>query len=245
MVKSKLISFIGKYNLGGNIDSVKLVVEKDVLTTVILSPERSIHGTIRMKDFVFPDAELAVYETSRLKQILNCITEDMVIDPVIENGKTVAIKIENKDGKTKANFALSDISVIPATPPIKNIPKFNLEIPLTKEFIADFIRAKNSLGDAENFTIIQDKKGTNVVVGYSPTLNTHKISIKVIPTVGKDVLAAPISFSARYLKEILQANPEVVDSTMFVSDGGMAQVKVGTDNTDFCANYYLTKVPIV
>ena len=44
MQKSKLDKFIQKYNLGGNVNSVKWKSEGDSLTTSFVTPDKSLLG---------------------------------------------------------------------------------------------------------------------------------------------------------------------------------------------------------
>ena len=67
MQKSKLDRFIQKYNLGGNVNSVKWKSEDDTLTTTFVTPDKSLLGTVKVNKFKFEDAELGIYQTDQLR----------------------------------------------------------------------------------------------------------------------------------------------------------------------------------
>lgn len=249
MIKSKLISFIGKYNLGGTIPSVKLTVVDKVLTTSVSSDEKNMLGVIRMNDFELEDAEVGIHDTALLKTLLGVVSEDVKIELAKVDDDAKSLKITDKDG-SKVNFTLAELDIIPVAPKLKSTPSdFELEIPLTKEFIARFIKAKAALNDVTSFTILQSENEakeleTNIIIGYSPTINSNSISLKVTPNAKKNVMAAPMSFSAKYFKEVLSANAEAGESTFFVSDKGLGYVEFGTDKTEFQSKYYFIPIKL-
>ena len=61
MQKSKLDRFIQKYNLGGNVNSVKWKSTTDTLSTTFVTPDKSLLGTVKASKFQFEDAEIGVY----------------------------------------------------------------------------------------------------------------------------------------------------------------------------------------
>ena len=63
MQKSKLDRFIQKYNLGGNVNSVKWKSNGDSLSTSFVTPDKSLLGNVKVSNFNFEDAELGVYQT--------------------------------------------------------------------------------------------------------------------------------------------------------------------------------------
>ena len=48
MQKSKLDKFIQKYNLGGNVNSVKWKSSGDTLTTTFVTPDKSLLGSVKL-----------------------------------------------------------------------------------------------------------------------------------------------------------------------------------------------------
>jgi len=69
-------------------------------------------------------------------------------------------------------------------------------------------------------------------------MNSNRISLNVDCTCDGDV--EPISFSAKYLKEILNANRAAKSSSMKVSSQGLASVSFEHDG--FKSNYFLVEI---
>ena len=53
MQKSKLDKFIQKYNLGGNVNSVKWKSNGDTLSTSFVTPDKSLLGNVKVDKFPF------------------------------------------------------------------------------------------------------------------------------------------------------------------------------------------------
>ena len=60
MQKTKLNKFIQKYNLGGNVNSVKWKASSNKLTTSFVTPDKSLLGTVVANNVIFEDANLGV-----------------------------------------------------------------------------------------------------------------------------------------------------------------------------------------
>ena len=71
MEKSKLNRFISKYTLAGLVESVKWEIVDGELTTHIISDDKSVLGSISMKDFGYEDASFGVYDTTKLTKMLS------------------------------------------------------------------------------------------------------------------------------------------------------------------------------
>ena len=57
MQKSKLDKFISKYNLGGNVNSVKWKSNGDTLSTSFVTPDKSLLGSVTVDKFDFDTSE--------------------------------------------------------------------------------------------------------------------------------------------------------------------------------------------
>ena len=80
MQKSKLDKFISKYNLGGNVNSVKWKSKGDSMSTSFVTPDKSLLGSVKVDKFQFEDAELGVYQTDQLKSLINVLGDDVSLD---------------------------------------------------------------------------------------------------------------------------------------------------------------------
>ena len=235
MEKQSLNRFVSKYNLAGLVESVKWESKDGSLTTSFISDDKSVLGSVSMKEFEGTSAEFGVYDTTKLTKMLSVLGNDVDFNINDIDGKPVSLKF--KDKSTSVNYMLADLSVIPNVPDLKQLPDFNVEIKLDTTFISTFIKAKGALADENNFTFTcKDKKGS-IILGHS-NINTNRINIDVECVCEGDV--KPISFSATYLKEILVANKEATDATLKISSQGLAHISFSIDNYE--SNYYLVEI---
>jgi len=239
MEKQSLNRFVSKYNLAGLVESVKWESSEGSLTTSFISDDKSVLGSVTMKEFDSSDASFGVYDTTKLTKMLSVLGNDVDFSINDIDGKPVSLKF--KDGSTSVNYMLADLSVIPNVPDLKQLPEFDTEIKLDSNFITKFIKAKGALADENNFTFTC-KDGQNgsgqIILGYS-NINTNRINIDVDCTCSKDSVE-PISFSANFLKEILVANKEATDATLKISSQGLAHISFEVDNYE--SNYYLVEI---
>jgi hypothetical protein len=115
MQKSKLDKFIQKYNLGGNVNSVKWKSSGDSLSTSFVTPDKSLLGSVKVDKFPFEDAELGVYQTDQLKSLINVLGDLSVIsDPpqmkrLPEFGTQIKLDRKFIDTFVKGKGALSGV----------------------------------------------------------------------------------------------------------------------------------------
>ena len=233
MQKTKLNKFIQKYNLGGNVNSVKWKSGGDKLSTTFVTPDKSLLGTVKVDKFQFEDAELGVYQTDLLKNLLGVLDDDLSLTLSRFGDKAVALKAKN--GSVSVDYVLSDLSVIADPPELKRLPEFDTHIKLDSKFIETFIKGKSALSDVDTFTIVTTKEGTlEVVIGYSST-NTNRVNIPVDIT--KQNLTDSVTFNANLFKEVLVANKECTSAVLEVSNEGLARVNFKVD--DYDSTYYI------
>ena len=242
MDKTKLLTFIEKYNLGGSIESVKLVADGKALKVGFVAEDKTLAGNVTLKSCDIEASELCIFETARLKTFLKSLIEDDVkITLRKEDDRLVGIFLG--DTRKTINVVLADASVIPKAPNVKAPKDFDVEIPIDQNFIDDFVTSKNALPDVDSFTLMMNKAGDKLelVVGYA-AINSNRITVNITPTAGKDELAAPISFNANYFREILLKNQESTGAVFRVSATGIASISFSTDAFD--SNYFLIKKEI-
>jgi hypothetical protein len=241
MKKQILNSFIDKYSLNGTIESVKWIVDNNdkQIKTSSISDDKNVLSFVIVKDTAgLEDAELGVNDTTKLKKLLNVLGDDVNISFNKRDDKIVSLSLSTES--TDVQYVTADLSVIPNVPVLKKLPPFNLEIPLTKEFVGTFVKAKSALSDVDTLTFIKDKKDKiKLVIGYS-SVNSNRINIDVKSTDGKDSLGKTLHFSAKYLKEILTSNSDCENAVLKVSDAGIAHVEFNNDV--FNSNYYLVEI---
>ena len=232
MQKSKLDKFIQKYNLGGNVNSVKWKSSGDTLSTSFVTPDKSLLGNVKVNKFPFEESELGVYQTDQLKSLINVLGDDVSLDVSRAGDKAYSLKVKN--GPVSVDYVLSDLSVIADPPALKRLPEFGTQIKLDNNFINTFIKGKSALSDVDTFTIVKTNEGCDVVIGYSST-NTNRVNIPVECT-SCDV-DTPITFNANLFKEVLVANKECSSAVLEVSTEGLAKVNFKID--DYDSTYYI------
>ena len=232
MEKSKLNKFIQKYNLGGNVNSVKWKSDGDKLSTTFVTPDKSLLGTVNVDKFQFEEAELGVYQTDLLKNLLGVLDDDLSLTLSRFGDKAVALKAKN--GSVSVDYVLSDLSVIADPPELKRLPDFGTQIKLDAKFIDTFVKGKSALNDVDTFTILKTDNGVEVVIGYSST-NTNRVNIPVETTTNG--LTEPVTFNANLFKEMLVANKECKSAVLEVSNEGLAKVNFKID--DYDSTYYI------
>ena len=232
MQKSKLDRFIQKYNLGGNVNSVKWKSNGTTLSTSFVTPDKSLLGNVKVDKFSFDSSELGIYQTDQLKSLIGVLGDDISLNLTSAGDKAVSLNVKN--GTISIDYVLSDLSVIPDPPALKRLPEFGTKIKLDTKFINTFVKGKAALSDIDTFTILNGKSGVEVVIGYSST-NTNRVNIPV-ETESSD-LNTPISFNANLFKEVLVANKECTSAVLEVSNEGLAKVNFKVD--DYNSEYFI------
>ena len=233
MQKSKLNRFIQKYNLGGNVNSVKWKSNGDTLTTSFVTPDKSLLGNVKVDKFQFDNSELGIYQTDVLQKLIGALRDNIDLKLTQVDNKSVSLKVINDS--VSVDYVLSDLSVIPDPPALKRLPDFQTQVKLDENFIDTFIKGKSALADVDMFTFVNDKDGNlNAVIGYSST-NTNRVTIPVETT--KNGLMEPVTFNANLFKEMLVANKECKSAVLEVSNEGLAKVNFKID--DYDSTYYI------
>ena len=235
MNKKSISRFIQKYHLNGNINSVRWIVKNNELSTSFITSDRTLLGNVKLNNFKFDNSQIGINDTSQLNKLLNILGDDMSMSLTKFNNKAISLNVEN--GVVSFDYPLADLSVIPVVPDLKQLPDFNGEITLDNEFISTFVKSKGALSESDTFTFSCKNNKGSVVLGYQK-INSNRISINVNCKCDGDI--EPISFSAKYLKEILNANKGAKSSSLKVSSQGLAFATFEKDG--FTSNYYLVEI---
>lgn len=233
MEKSKFEKFINKYNLGGSCESVLYVVDNNSLTTRAISDDKNVLCEITAPSMGLPNGSYAVYETAKLRSLLGVLGEQLTVTPKNATGINFA------DTATEVTFVLADTSVIPNVPDLKKLPPFDMMVQMDEQFINTFVRAKSALAEVDTFTVMSDgtSNKADVVLGYS-SLNTNRVRIST--DTEEAVEMKPISFSAKYLREILVANKDAKGGKLEISSKGLLRTSFTVDN--ITSTYYLVQI---
>ena len=231
MTKTQLLGFIGKYSLGGNVESVTWKSDINSITTNFVSTDKTLKGSVNAKIGNIPDKEIGIYNTSQLVRMLSILDEDISLTT---NDTSLMIQ----DKYTNFSFVLADVDVIPKVPKLKMTPEFTATINVNDDFINRFVKSHGALPDSDFFTIESDVIGSELIFGYSNT-NTNRISYKVDIQTSENI--QPTHFSSNLMREILVANKGVT-GTIEISPVGLCRVKF--KNSTYSAEYYLVSKEI-
>lgn len=257
MNKNHIETFIKKYHLNGLFDQVRWVSENKTLKSTTMSSDKKFLHSVELKNWDgFGDAEVGIQDTARIKNMIGSLNDPISIDLIFDTppsqpelpdmgGTDPAKRIISmtlSDATKEYNYVAADLDVIQKAPQLKSTPVYDVEIKLSDTFITSFTDAKATLPECDLFTLIMSKKKNvlQMVLGYSETVNTMRCQIDVPAEAGKDVVKKPISFSAKALKEIINANSECKDAVLKVSEQGLSYIEY--DNDPFLAKYYMMKI---
>ena len=236
MNKSLLTSFINKYSLNGNIESVKWEVGKNQIETKSMTDDKTILSFVKLKENSGLEiSEIGINDTSKLQKLIGVLDDDIDISFNKHSDRIMSINLKSEN--TNVQYVTADLSVIPVVAKIRTMPEFNFKMKLTPEFIQKFVKAKNALADVNTLTFVNNNGQSQIIIGYSE-LNSNRISLDIEP-INKDLrLTNILHFNAKFLKEILVSNLDCKDAVLNISNSGLAHVEFDTDA--FNCNYYLT-----
>ena len=234
MDKSKLVKFINKYYLSGNVNSVAINSDGNGLSTRFVSGDKSLLGEVKLNNYSITQADFGVYQTDALLKMLSVLDNDVSVDLVKAEEK--AISLDAKDSGAKVRYMLSDLSVINTPPQLKQIPEFELLLNVDKTFVSKFISGKGALPDVESFTIVSGDK-PEVIIGYS-SIATNRVAVPIENQTDNTI--DNISFNANLFKDVLEANKECEAAVLEVSSEGLARITFNVG--DYESTYYLVAV---
>lgn len=241
MEKKTFEQFLKKYSLEGSVEGVKLVAKDKTLRTAAVTSDKTLLISVQLDNFIeFDNAEVGVYDTSKLKKMVSSfISDNISVSPNVVDGKIVSLKLS--DEKQEYSYTAADPSVIQNNSPgLKTEPEYNCEIILDNDFMSRFIKAKAVLQDIDLMTLMMDDDKLKLVIGYDVKLNSNRAIFNVSTTEGKSVVSKPITFSAKYFKEVLNANSDCSNAVFKVSDQGLATILFEKDN--FKSQYWFVAI---
>jgi hypothetical protein len=235
MNKNNLLKFIQKYSLGGLIESVAWNAEGTKLSVRFISDDKTLLGEVEYNAYTSTPMNVGIYTTSLLKNMIGVLDNDLTLKVDKAGDKSVSLKLSSDE--TETSYQLADLGVIPPVPDLKTLPDFGISIDMASNMIDKFIKAKGALSDVDTFTIFTEGGDLKMAIGYS-SISTNRVTF----TAQKDYAETvkPISFSAKYFKEILTANKEATSAKLKVSTDGLSNVEFQID--DFVCKYYLVEI---
>ncbi len=237
MEKSKIVDFIEKYSLGGNIEEVVIKVKTNKMTTDFVSPKgSSMIGFLEKRGIEMEDGEFGIVNTGNFKKLLSVMNE-VIKDATYsydKSGESIN-GIIFSDGNSEVNCITGNTSVIAKAPDFnEDIPEPDIVIKLDDYLMTNFIKGKNALSDVTTFTIIPHSKAVKFVIGHS-NIASNTVSFDVNCEKFKKI--DKLSFDAVMFKEVLVANKNAKKANMTISGEGLMTVVFEGD--DYKAQYYL------
>lgn len=235
MNKITLDTFIQKYNLGGNVNSVKWVSTGDTISTRFISPDKSLLGELTLSKQNLPDFQVGVYDTPLLSKMLGTLSDNIDLELIKSpSDEEQPVAFHLSDSVISADYVLAAVGVIPDVPDLKNEPDYDTIVNIDSQFINSFIKGKGALSDVETFAITPEDGGVKFTIGYSD-INSNRINIKVQS--GAVSITDSVVFNANLFKEVLSANKECSKAVLQISDKGLAHIEFNVD--DFNVKYWL------
>ena len=103
--KQLLQSIIAKYHLG-EIEQIKWEIEDKQLQINFVAPSNMVLGSVKCNDFQMEDAELAIYNTKKLANLISICNGDLMLD--LERQMEIITKLKIADLNFNLEYALSD-----------------------------------------------------------------------------------------------------------------------------------------
>ena len=92
--KTQLQSVINKYHLG-EIEKVKWEILNNELQVNFIAPSNIVLGSVRCFDFPIEEADLAIYNTKKLSNLISICNGDLLLE--IEKQKEMLLKLNISD----------------------------------------------------------------------------------------------------------------------------------------------------
>jgi hypothetical protein len=235
--KRVIDQFISKYHLGGTIERVKWVSDKESLKADFINDSQNLVGSVVSKNFKFPVGEFGIYSTSTLSKMLGILENEVMFEVQKEGGTPARFKVG--DTAMDLSFNLADPQVIPNVPNI-NKTEGDIEVELNDEFTTRFVKSRDAVGEEVFYVSTQDgftSKEVKFTIGNS-TSNSVSFALPVKEGSAEAELKE-IPFSATIVKEIFKHNKHFEIGWMKINPKGL--ITFAFKFGDLETNYYLVR----
>jgi hypothetical protein len=225
----------------GLIDSAKWIIKDNQLSVNFISPNKNLVGNVTVSNFDFRDAELGIFDTTKLNKLLAITSKDLQIETV-KAGKTFT-KLLISDNQFNVNYSLADTMLISKVPQVDE-PDYEIEASLNNDDLMAIIKAKTALVDVEtvnfkSYSSIEGKPQLELVFGNNDDYS-NKISYYIQQITKYDIHRDfSIFYNSEILKSIMNANKEVSRGKLFLSLNGL--IKLEFENNDIKSTYFLVQ----
>ena len=241
--KNELQSTIGKYHLNGLIESVKWTIADNALTVDFQSPYKDMIGRVYHASFPLKDAEIAIYDTSKLSKLLGITSGEVFINLTKPEQAKIYDKLVISDSTYTLNYTLSELLLIQKVGTVEDPDNYKIVTQLDTESISALIKAHNAL-ESDNVIVLIDRDldGQDVLVmSFGDDLkHTNKIDFQIpFTTLTNIKYGTRIPFDSKMIKNILNNNKDATEATMKISSEGLMKFEFEGENWN--SFYYVVR----
>jgi hypothetical protein len=238
--KQLLQSIISKYFLNGLVESVKWSISNNTLNVKFMSPAQDMLGEVTLKNITLPDAEIAIFDTTKLNKLLAITNQTLNLDFVYS--RKVLTKLIINDGVYNLEYPLADLLVIPKVAAIKD-PGYNIVADISED-VPFLVKAQNALDtNCVYFSPTRKISGEQIIEVNFGENNSHsnRISYNIcnIEEVKNVPTSCSLLFDSTLLKEILKCNGNATSSKMYIFTDGLMRLEF--EEGDITSTYFLVK----
>ena len=235
--KSALTSVISKYYLNGLNNQVKWRIKDKKLT--IYAGEAGRVCKVEHLNLPLEDSELGVFDTHKLSKLISITNGDLMVS--LEKIKSVYTKMHIADSNFDLTYSLADILILGKNTYYEDPESFEIKLDLSKEDIDALIKAKNALTDINSMLITSttDMDGTNICefIFGDNTGFSNRISYQIQGNISKSSIEIP--FDSDIFKDILNANKDMDNGTLKLSEVGM--LKLNFNSEEIKSEYFVAR----
>ena len=244
MISKKVLSeIVSKYSLGGHVEKVKWVVDKNnEIAIEFINDSKTLVGKVYYNNNIgLKKGSYGIFNTSQLVKCLNILDGDILIETKSSNG--LASKLNLADTNYDIKFSLADPAVIPKVPQINDSDQPSASFEMTDEFITRFVKSKDALNDLPSFTVEAKEGGFSghelIFTIGSEITNTIQFKVDELFTINDEF--EQITFDSNLFKEILKSNRNYESGTVHINKKGLIQLTFNY-NDGFNTHYYLVRL---
>lgn len=234
--KTQLQSVINKYHLG-EIEKVKWEISNNELQVNFIAPSNIVLGSVRCFDFPIEEADLAIYNTKKLSNLISICNGDLLLE--IEKQKEMLLKLNISDMNFNLSYALSDPLLIKKVGKAKPVEGWYVELNLSSDEISNILRAKGAMSEIDNFlvTTTKDLDGQDVCefVFGDEVGHNNKITYQLQGEINKEDMK--IKYNSNMLKTILNANKDMDEGQFKISNQGLMYFNFKNETIE--SEYYM------
>jgi len=159
----------------------------------------------------------------------------------LEKMKAVYTKIHFADSNFDLTYSLADILILGKNTYYEDPESFEMELDLVREDIDHLIKAKSALADVNNMLITSntDMDGNNICefIFGDNTGFSNKITYQINGNITKNDISIP--FDSDVFKDILNANKDMDNGTLKLSEQGMLKLNFYSEEVN--SEYFIAR----